>query len=221
MGKALSLTKDQKNDLLEGLAFLSRIFWGPTPEICREVAQKTPFEWFASLSHLQEPSLARHMRELDSFVGKIPDEEVLWGLLEEEYLRLFINAKEGIVAPLYESCYAYEGASLMGPSAVMMRERLESKGLSVSDDLREPPDHLSVELEYLYFLLKKGWSDPDPTVLGEASSFACETVLPWADEVNHRLASRDERGFYSHVTALLCSLLGFIATIGSTQGAVD
>jgi len=215
VGKPLNLSKDQKDEILEGLAFLSRIFWGPTPEICREVAQNTPFKRLSSLSHLQESSFARHMRELDLFINGVSDGDTFCGRLEEEYIRLFINAKGGVVAPLYESCYEYEGASLMGPSAVLMRERLESKGLSVSDDLREPPDHLSVELEYLYFLLNKGWSEPDPTALEEASGFASETVLPWADKIHHRLASHHEVGFYSHVTALLCSLLNFIATIGS------
>ncbi|MBW2204185.1 MAG: molecular chaperone TorD family protein, partial [Deltaproteobacteria bacterium] len=134
MGKPLNLSKDQKDEILEGLAFLSRIFWGPTPEICREVAQNTPFKRLPSLSHLQEPSFARNMRELDLFINGVSDVDAFCGRLEEEYIRLFINAKGGVVAPLYESCYEYEGASLMGPSAVLMRERLESKGLSVSDD---------------------------------------------------------------------------------------
>lgn len=215
MSKPSNLSKDQKSALLEGLAFLSRIFWGPTPEICHEVVQKIPCGRISGLPHLPGSSFARHMHELDSFIKGVSDGEALCGLLQEEYIRLFINAKEGIVAPLYESCYEVEGAPLMGPPAVMMRERLESKELSVADDLREPPDHLSVELEYLYFLLNKGWSDSDPTSLEEASGFASATVLPWADKIHHRLASRHEGGFYAHITALLCSLLNFIATIGS------
>ncbi len=47
----------------------------------------------------------------------------------------------------------------MGPPAVRMKKRFESSGLSLSDNMHEPPDHLSIELEYLYFLLEKGWSD--------------------------------------------------------------
>ncbi|NIQ90076.1 MAG: molecular chaperone TorD family protein, partial [Desulfobacterales bacterium] len=70
--------------------------------------------------------------------------------LEEGYVRLFISAKGGITAPLYESCYEFEGAPLMGRAAAEMKERFETKDLSVADTIQEPPDHLSIELEYLY-----------------------------------------------------------------------
>jgi TorA maturation chaperone TorD len=52
----------------------------------------------------------------------------------------------------------------MGEPAIDMKNRYESKGLSLSDEIHEPPDHISIEQEYLYFLLDKGWSDDDRAV---------------------------------------------------------
>jgi len=39
----------------------------------------------------------------------------------------------------------------MGESAGVMRQLFKSKKLSLADSINEPPDHLSIELEYLYF----------------------------------------------------------------------
>ena len=85
----------------------------------------------------------------------------LFDFLEESYVRLFVNAQNGITAPLYHSCYQDTGqpdsqSGLMGESAGFMRQFFKSKGLSLANSINEPPDHLSIELEYLYFLLQQG-----------------------------------------------------------------
>ena len=96
--------------------------------------------------------------------------------MEEEYIRLFISCKGGIDAPLYHSCYFSDDALLMGEPAV--KKKYASRGLDLAADLHEPTDHISIELEYLYFLLKKGWDDNEPVLIAEAASFASNTLLP-------------------------------------------
>jgi TorA maturation chaperone TorD len=92
-----------------------------------------------------------------------------------------------------------------------MKERFESKGLSLGDHIHEPPDHLAIELEYLYFLLERGWSGDDAALKDEAVSFVVEIILPWVIKFQERLvAVETECRFYQLTTAILGAVLRFV-----------
>jgi TorA-specific chaperone len=150
--------------------------------------------------------------QIVSTIKNFPDGGSLYEYLEECYVRLFITAKGGIVAPLYESCYEFEGAPLMGRAATEMKKRFEAQGLSVANNIQEPPDHLSIELEYLYFMLDKGWRDQDSGLIGEGSAFASHIMLPWVSELSEKLASEKECRFYPLIAAILVEVLNFIGS---------
>ena len=128
---------------------------------------------------------------------------------------MFISHRDGITAPLYESCYLGvepgETASLMGKPAIKMNKRLQSSGLSIGDSIPEPPDHISIELEYLYYLLKKGWTEGRPTLFNEAVSFAAITMLPWVSKFRERLAGEAECRYYFFIASIVTASLGFIS----------
>ena len=117
------------------------------------------------------------------------------------------------MAPLYESCYEFEGAPLMGRAAREMQKRFEAQGLSIAENIQEPPDHLSIELEYLYFLLDRGWRDQDPALVTEGSAFAAETMLPWVSKLSEKLASEGDCRYYPLMAAVLMQILTLLATI--------
>lgn len=104
--------------------------------------------------------------------------------LESTYITLFINARDGIQASLYESCHTPDGGRLMGPPAETMGELLAQAGLTLAEGLAEPPDHLSIELEYLAFVLTEALDGDNPALSILARDFA-QQVLPawrrWAD----------------------------------------
>ena len=135
---------------------------------------------------------------------------------------MFINSRDGVAAPLYASCYAAgnapgEDSTLMGPPALMMKERFESKGLSLGNHIHEPPDHLAIELEYLYFLLEKSWRENDTALMDEAVSFAAEIMLPWVIKLQERIAPVEtECRFYQLTSAVLCAVLRFIGASDKT-----
>jgi TorA-specific chaperone len=95
----------------------------------------------------------------------------------------------------------------MGRAATEMKERFEAKGLSIVDTIQEPPDHLSIELEYLYFLLDKGWRDQDEELVAEGSAFALETMLPWVSKLSERLASEKDCQYYPLMVSILEDIL--------------
>jgi TorA-specific chaperone len=157
------------------------------------------------------------LHEIVSIIKSFSDGDSLYQHLEEGYVRLFISAKGSITAPLYESCYEFEGAPLMGRAAAEMKERFEAKGLSVAETIQEPPDHLSIELEYLYFLLDKGWGEQDDALVAEAAEFASDTLLPWVSELSEKLASEEECRYYPLMATIVVEILSVIGRISEAS----
>jgi TorA-specific chaperone len=213
-----SLDEIHQTALLEGVALLSRFYWGPDTDGSLDSLGRiylTPFEALKPIVSYEPPAI---IDELKAISTSFTSQDEIFQNLEQTYVRLFINNRDGITAPLYASCYEAgsapgQDAPLMGPPAVLMKERFESKGLSLGDHIHEPPDHLSIELEYLYFLLEKGLSENDAVLQNEAVSFADEIMLPWVIKFQERLvAVETESRFYQLTTAILCTILRFIGT---------
>jgi TorA-specific chaperone len=216
MTSLISLDKKSQEALLDSIAKLTGFFWGPDSESSRLIRQGSffsPFEDLESRVAYEPTDLLSGLRDT---INGFADSDALFSNLEEAYVRLFINSRHGITAPLYASCYVEdkapgENAPLMGPPAVLMKKRFESKGLSLSDTLHEPPDHLSIELEYLYFLLKKGWPENDPALLSEAVSFAGEAMLPWVTILRERIADENRCRFYPLITSAAVSIIAYLS----------
>ena len=217
MRHIIHLDNTHRTALLEGVAFLSRCYWGSDAELSRDVLQGNylkPFEALKPMVNYEPPVV---IEELKAINATVTDEDEIFQSLEQAYVQLFINSRDGIIAPLYASCYAAgsapgKDAALMGPPAISMKERFESKGLSLGEHIQDPPDHLAIELEYLFFLLEKGWSGNDPALSDEAGSFAAEIMLPWVVQFKDRLVAVETQcRFYQLITALLCAVLRFIS----------
>jgi TorA-specific chaperone len=189
---------------------MGQTFWGPSIEGCSEMVKEDYLNRLNSLTSLLKTGADDDLQGIVSILKAFPDGDSLYQHLEEGYVRLFISAKGGITAPLYESCYEFEGAPLMGRAAAEMKERFKTKNLSVADTIQEPPDHLSIELEYLYFLLDKGWREEDDALVTEAAEFASDTMLPWVSELSEKLASEEKCQYYPIMAAIVVEILNFI-----------
>jgi TorA-specific chaperone len=199
--------------LLDGLKIMGQTFWGPSVVECTEMVKEDYLNRLGSLTMVLKTGAGDGLHEIGSIIRSFSDGDSLYQHLEEGYVRLFISAKGGITAPLYESCYEFEGAPLMGRAAAEMKERFEAKYLSVADTIQEPPDHLSIELEYLYFLLDKGWREEEDALAAEAAEFASNTMLPWVSKVSEKLASEEECRYYPLMAAVLMQILTVLATM--------
>ncbi len=199
--------------VLEGIEALCRVFWGPDLETCRRMINKnffTPFEIIQSDTKDASDIL------LDDILA-IPDRfetcESLHDHLDECYINLFINNRDGII-PLYQSCYEFKNAPMMGASAQKMADLFESSGLSLGNNFNEPPDHIAIEMEYLFFLLQEAWdsgkeNEPFPA---EARCFAAENMLPWVMDFRRRLESVPIKcRFYLFASRMLVMLLEAIS----------
>ena len=65
-----------------------------------------------------------------------------------EHARLFIGPFALVAAP-YGSVYLDPGRTVMGDSAVKVEAFYRQYGLSLDEDMHEPPDHIAIELEFM------------------------------------------------------------------------
>lgn len=68
-----------------------------------------------------------------------------------EYARLFVGPQELLAHP-YGSVYLDGPKILMGNSTMNVIERYREADFQIATDLHEMPDHIAVELEFLYLL---------------------------------------------------------------------
>ena len=172
-----------------------------------------PFETLSTLMSVDPPGT---IAEIAGLISEHADPGSLFQTLEESYVRLFISNRGGISTPLYQSCYTNperpeQPGPLMGKAARDMRRRLVSAGLSLDEKLGQLPDHLSVEIEYLYFLLQKPENREDNRSAIEARAFAAEVMLPWVRKFRKKLEGEEENRFYLRMAGLLVSLLKVIS----------
>lgn len=132
------------------------------------------------------------------------------GLVNElltEYVRLFVAGRGGVVAAPYESCHVGGRAAVMSGASLAMRDRLAAAGLEVSLDSNEPPDHIALELEYLYHLLSSAWTGGDGALEAEGRAFAGQVMLPWVRRFREALLAGDPHPVYIHCADLTVGLL--------------
>jgi TorA-specific chaperone len=206
-----ALTDQHQIAVQEAIKTMCRIFWGPDMESCRALIQRKFLLPFENLEPVLNQGLSDALQEINSFIMPFMNEEALFQNLEETYVRLFVNTRAEIQTPLFQSCYEDERALLMGEAAVKMKKKLEAKGLTLTETIHEPPDHLSVELEYLYFLLDNGRINQDDTLLAEAGIFAADMMLPWIKEFVARLRQEKDNLFYPQIALILGLILNLIA----------
>ncbi len=75
-------------------------------------------------------------------------------LLKVEFTRLFIGPYSA-PAPPYGSVYLENERKVMGDSTMDAQKRYQNCGLDISGDFKEVPDHITVELEFMFFLIFK------------------------------------------------------------------
>lgn len=87
-------------------------------------------------------------------------------LLSVDHAALFIGPFELLAAP-YGSVYLEKHRQVMGNSTVNVQKSYEEAGVAV--DVREPPDHIAIELEFMHYLCRK---EADAATAGDTETAA-------------------------------------------------
>ena len=132
---------------------------------------------------------------------------------QTEYVRLFVNSREGVLAPPHASFYT-EG-TLFGQASQEALTHYERFRITPDDSENEPPDHISYELEFLSFLcameqeaLDQGRHEDADGLRKAQADFLCNLLIPWANRFCDRIVENANLAYYQLVGAFT---KGFLA----------
>jgi len=135
--------------------------------------------------------------------------------LEYEYNKLFVGP-EHVLCPPYESVYRSDRSEIelglvMGPSTNDAKKRYREAGLEIAKDFKELPDHIAIELEFMYFLCANEAKSKD---FEEASlwrkrqrEFIASHIKPWYSNFSRMLELNAISSFYKAVAKLMKEFL--------------
>ena len=142
----------------------------------------------------------------------IPDQRVEMIELLKDYTALFVGPFE-VLAPPYGSVYLEnEKNQLYGDSTLDVKRRYEEDGLSVV--LKEPPDHIAIELEYAHLLALREADLVEENKWIEAAvcrkrriDFLHVHLAVWVPLFAQRIADKAETEFYRQLASITDSYI--------------
>ena len=179
--------------------FLAACYYQPGPEFSEERL----FESMSAAASRIDPALGALARRLgDAFAAD--DAQTL--LID--YTRLFLGPIDPRARP-YGSVWLSGEAALMQDSTVAVLALYEEGGFEIDEAFRELPDHVAVELEFLYLLIFK---QSQATLLGAAGDAEAAAALKqrflavhlgaWVGPFTAALKEGAETAFYRELAEL-------------------
>ena len=154
------------------------------------------------------PEAAIFSVEMEKAIHKYSDES-----LAIEHAKLFVGPFE-LKAPPYGSIYLDQGRRVMGDSTLEVRKMFEEAGLSMDERFKELPDHISVELEFMYYLIHQEVEALENSEMDRALTFkeTQETFLnrflrPWVPLFCAKMKESTENEFYNALADCVLSFL--------------
>jgi len=173
---------------------LSACFYLPKKEIYLE---EKVFEALTLLLNTLCPDAAIFSAAMEETIQKYSNED-----LAVEYARLFVGPFE-LKAPPYGSIYLDGERRVMGDSTMEVVRIYEKAGLATDKEFKELPDHIAVELEFMYYLIYKEVEALEKLEKDKALAFG-ETRLrffnrflsPWIPPFCEKIKEATDNQFY-------------------------
>ncbi|MBI5212445.1 MAG: molecular chaperone TorD family protein [Nitrospirae bacterium] len=125
---------------------LSACFYQPHKEA---FIQEEFFKNLEALLTQAVPDAAAHVSAMGKAFMKYSEEDLL-----VDYARLFVGPAE-LLAPPYGSIYLDGEKKVMGDSTMEVIKIYEAQGLAMDSEFNNLPDHITAELEFMYYLIFK------------------------------------------------------------------
>ena len=125
--------------------------------------------------------------------------------LKVDFSKLFIGPYQLSAAP-YGSVYLESERKMMGDSTLDVRNRYREAGLDTAKTFKDAPDHISAELEFMYYLIFKeiealANSDIETAIgfIRRQKSFLEDHLIAWVPEFARSIAENAENPFYPNL----------------------
>ncbi len=123
-----------------------------------------------------------------------------------DYTKLFVGPY-GLLASPYGSMYLEDNDRVMGNSTMEARNRYAEEGLDIY--LKEAPDHIAIELEFMYFLIFKEIEATKNNDLNNASryrekqrAFLENHLGAWIPEFAGKVEANAQTKFYKNIARI-------------------
>ncbi len=130
-----------------------------------------------------------------------PRTEMQREALRVAHAKLFIGPFD-LLAPPYGSVYLDEGRQVMGNSTMDAVNVYAKAGLDPSGDNHEPPDHITTELEFMYFLTYQHLTEGETKYLAWQREFLANHLSRWIPPFSSRIIMGNLNPFYNHLARL-------------------
>ena len=191
--------------------FLAACYYQPGPEF----AEEKVFDSMLGAARRIDEDLAAHARRLgEQYAGEDPERLLV------EYTRLFLGPVDAIAKP-YGSVWLGAEKALMQDSTMAVLKLYEEGGFEMDEDFRELPDHIAVELEFLYLLI---FRENEAHRKGEPEGLLAATRLRmrfleahlgrWAEDFTAAVRAGAQSGYYRELAALTDRFVEMEATTG-------
>lgn len=166
------------------------------------------------------PSAAQAARQMQTSIMDLDQEK-----MSIDHAALFLGPFE-LLAPPYGSVYIEKNRRVMGESSVNVARYYQEAELSVV--IKEPPDHIVIELEFMYYLCNKeanaaqNGQHVEVNDLRELQArFYYHAIKPWAGDFCAAIRAGTDNGFYVKLADCLDSFLSSCENIYSTVQATN
>jgi TorA maturation chaperone TorD len=178
--------------------FLSACYYEPAPEFAEE-------HLFASMCKAAEqvdPDLADSARRLgEAFAAQDPQTLLI------DYTRLFLGPMQPLAKP-YGSSWLKGESTPMQDSTMDVLELYKQGGFEIDEGFQELPDHVAVELEFLYLLIFKQNQARRDNATAELAAmatlqqrFLAQHLGAWVGQFTAAVMAGTETAFYRELGA--------------------
>ena len=180
-------------------------------DISKKILKANCYKFFAECFYYPEEN---QLKKIKNYVKIIP--ESLGGIikylgkkkeLQIQFSRLFIGPFKVLAAP-YGSVYLEEGKTTQGDSTLEVMKIYQEENLNV--DLKEPADHIAIELEFMYYLITNEINAINDGDLGKTKlyqskqySFLNRHLSQWIPEFTDAILNNSENEFYKKIATSL------------------
>ncbi len=190
--------------------------------------RRDAYKLLAECYHLPDEGLVKTLSNLDTSGGGLfldlakhrPGTSDIDSLLID-YTKLFLGPYGALASP-YGSVYLENMNRVMGNSTVDARNRYAEEGLDIN--LKEAPDHIAIELEFMYFLVFKEVEAVENEDSGNIVRYQhkqrafLETHLgAWVSDFASKVEASAQTEFYGNLARLTKSFVNDDLTSGVTS----
>jgi TorA maturation chaperone TorD len=179
----------------EGLRLLAACFYEPEREL---LATENVLENLRGCLTAVCPQAVDSVDGMTKAIQRYSDEQ-----LKVAYAKLFVGPFALAAAP-YGSVYLDEGGRVMGDSTMDVIKWYEQEGLARSDDCKDLPDHIAIELEFVSYLVCKEIAALENSDSQTAAAYATKQQLftdtllcPWVPEFCEKIRQGTDNAFYT------------------------